>query len=164
MLQPKQETRFEYKGFPCVVLFMPIGYRCGYVGLPNHNKYYKKKYDDIPVDCHCGLTYSEHGLFGQNDNDTWWIGFDCGHFCDGLDSKSFHLYYDDDLETMDPKYRKPYMFSLERMFDICSEYPVRTQEYVENECRKIVDQIVGGGASDRTIDSSSTIRIDSFGR
>lgn len=24
------------------------------------------------------------------------------------------------------------------------EYPVRTQEYVENECRNIVDQIVGG--------------------
>lgn len=38
----KQETRFLYKGFPCVVLFMPGGYRCGYVGLPKENKYYGK--------------------------------------------------------------------------------------------------------------------------
>lgn len=58
MLQPKQESRFEYKEFPCVILFMPMGYRCGYVGLPKENRYYKKKYDDIPVDCHCGLSYS----------------------------------------------------------------------------------------------------------
>ena len=29
------------------------------------------------------------------------------------------------------------------MFKICSEYPVRTLEYVESECRKIVDQITG---------------------
>ena len=148
MLKPKQETRFEYKGLPCVVLFMPMGYRCGYVGLPKSNKYYKKKYDDIPVDCHCGLTYSEPRLFGQNDNDTWWIGFDCGHCRDGLDSKAFYSYYDDDLKTMEPISRNVYMDGLGRMFDICSEYSVRTQEYVENECGKIVDQIVGGGTSD----------------
>lgn len=143
MLQPKQESRFEYKGFPCVVLFMPMGYRCGYVGLLKGNKYYKKKYDDIPVDCHCGLTYSEPGLFGQNDNDTWWIGFDCGHFCDGLDGDTFYSYYDGDLKTMEPISRNAYMDSLGKMFDICGKYPVRTQEYAENECRKIVDKILG---------------------
>ena len=142
MLQLKQETRFEYKGFPCVVFFMPMGYRCGYVGLPKGNKYYSKEYDKIPVDCHCGLTYSNHGLFGQEDRDTWWIGFDCGHFVDGLDSKSFYLYYDDDLKTMEPISRNAYMDILERIFDLCSKYPVRTQEYVENECRKIADQIL----------------------
>lgn len=44
-----QEKRFEHKGFPCVVLFMPIGYHCGYVGLPKGNKYYGKDYDENPV-------------------------------------------------------------------------------------------------------------------
>lgn len=145
MLQPKQETRFEYRGLPCVVLFMPMGYRCGYVGLPKNNKYYKKKYDDIPADCHCGLTYSEPGLFGQNDSDTWWIGFDCGHCFDGIDIESFEKYYMDELKSKAVDTQRSAMIGAYQMYGICKEYPARTQEYDENECRKIVDQIVGGG-------------------
>lgn len=141
MLHPKQETRFEYKGFPCVVLFMPMGYRCGYVGLPKENRYYKKKYDDIPVDCHCGLTYSENHLFGQGDKDTWWIGFDCGHFCDGADKETFEKYYMDELKSKAVDTEIASVISTYMMFELYSEYPVRTQEYAECECRKIVDQI-----------------------
>lgn len=143
MLQPKQESRFEYKGFPCVVLFMPMGYRCGYVGLLKGNKYYKKKYDDIPVDCHCGLTYSEPGLFRQNDNDTWWIGFDCVHLCDGIDIESFKKYYMNELKSKAVDTQRAAMLGVYQMYRLCNEYPVRTQEYVENECKKIIDQIVG---------------------
>ena len=29
-LQPKQEARFEYKGFPCVILFITMGCPWGY--------------------------------------------------------------------------------------------------------------------------------------
>lgn len=141
MLKPKQETRFEYKGFPCVVLFMPMGYRCGYVGLPENNKYYKKKYDDIPIDCHCGLTYSEPGLFGQNDNDTWWIRFDCGHFFDGIDKDTFNKLYEKEMLKMNPVEYRAYMMNFDCMCEINRKYPIHTQEYVENECRKIVDQI-----------------------
>lgn len=141
LLQPKQESRFEYKGLACVVLFMPMGYRCGYVGLPEENKYYRKNYEDIPVECHGGLTYSSDTLFGQTDNNTWWIGFDCGHFCDGLDIELIYSYYNDTLETMGPVSRNTYIGSIERMFDIHSEYPVRTLEYIENECRNIINQI-----------------------
>lgn len=143
MLNPKQESRFEYKGFPCVVLFMPIGYRCGYVGLPKYNIYYGKKYDDIPMDCHRGLTYSNCELYGQDDMNTWWIGFDCGHFCDGLDKAKFEEYYEDDLKEMPVNDYRGLIMGLYPMFKICSEYPVRTLEYVESECRKIVDQITG---------------------
>lgn len=152
MLQPKQESRFEYKGFPCVVLFMPMGYRCGYVGLPKENRYYKKKYDDIPVDCHCGLTYSENHLFGQDDKDIWWIGFDCGHCFDGIDKNTFNNIYERELLNMSPVEFRTCMMNFDCMWEISREYPIRTQEYVENECRKIVDQIVGGGASDRTVE------------
>ena len=152
MLQPKQEARFEYKGFPCVVLFMPMGYRCGYVGLPKENRYYRKKYDDIPVDCHCGLTYSEGRLFGQSDKDTGWSGFDCGHYCDGADKVTFEKYYMDELKSKAVDTERASVVSAYMMFDLYGEYPVRTQEYAENECKKIVDQIVGGGASDRTVE------------
>lgn len=142
MLQPKQESRFEYKGFPCVVLFMPMGYRCGYVGLPKGNKYYNKEYDKIPVDCHCGLTYSEHGLFGQEDKDTWWIGFDCGHCCDGIDKDAFNKLYEKEILNMNPIEFRAYMMNFDSIWELSLEYPVRTLEYVKNECRKIVDQIL----------------------
>ena len=152
MLQPKQESRFEYKGFPCVILFMPMGYRCGYVGLPKENRYYKKKYDDIPVDCHCGLTYSGGRLFGQSDKDTWWIGFDCGHFCDGIAIGSFKKYYMDELKSKAVDTQLSAILGMHQMYKINNEYPVCTQKYAENECRKIVDQIDGGGVSDRTVE------------
>ena len=29
-MEPVLECKFDYKGYPCVVLFMPLGYRCGY--------------------------------------------------------------------------------------------------------------------------------------
>lgn len=32
-MEPVLETKFEYKGYQCVVLFMPGAYRCGYVGM-----------------------------------------------------------------------------------------------------------------------------------
>lgn len=70
-----------------MVLFMPMAFRCGYVGLPKESRFYQKEYDSIPVECHCGLTYASSNLYGQEDKDIWWIGFDCCHYCDGFDSE-----------------------------------------------------------------------------
>lgn len=131
----KQETRFLYKGFPCVVLFMPGGYRCGYVGLPKENKYYGKSCEKIPVVCHGGITYAQKYLVGQDDKDTYWIGFDCAHFRDGRDEKLASKMYSKDLEMRLYIEAHRYMGSYNSM-------EARTLEYVENECMKIVDQIL----------------------
>lgn len=92
MMNPKQEKKFEYKGFPCVILFMPGGYRCGYVGLPKEEK---KKIDTDKIQCHCGITYKENYLHGYDRKDKYWIGFDCAHACDGIDietaKKNVHI-------------------------------------------------------------------------
>ena len=135
MLRPKQESRFEYKGFPCVIFFIPLGHRCGYVGLPKGHEYYGKDARKIPIRCHGGITFTENSLYGQDDNDKWWIGFVCAHYFDGVDEKSFLKYYGE--ESTDEEFD-----SVQRLS--CTRYgqPVRTQEYVEAECRKIVDQIV----------------------
>lgn len=134
-----QEERFEYNGLPCVVLFLSHGYRCGYVGLPKNSQYYEKDYDDIPVDCHCGLTYSDSRLFGQDDRDIWWIGFDCGHCCDGYDLEKVKEYFSGDSETMK-------MLSYMRNYHelINKDHDFRTLEYCKEECKKIVDQILEG--------------------
>ena len=127
----KQEERFEYKGFPCVVLFQPMGFRCGYVGLPKGNKYFGKDYDFIPVDCHCGLTYSDSRLALQEDTDKWWIGFDCGHICDSHD-----------IEKTEEYYGHEYANRIAGMFFYLHTEPVRTLDYCKKECMKIVDQLL----------------------
>ena len=67
-MEPVLETKFEYKGYQCVVLFMPRAYRCGYVGIPNSHKLAKKSVYDLGyLDCHGGVTYSEPYLHGCDD-------------------------------------------------------------------------------------------------
>jgi hypothetical protein len=139
MFNPVQETKFEYKGFPCVVLFMYMGYRCGYVGLPKSHKYYGKSYDKIPISCHCGLTYSERELHCQTDKDVWWIGFDCTHYCDGYDVETAKKLYAEDDETMKT------ILTLEKTgyFQFGnSENTVRTLDFCIDQCKQIVEQLL----------------------
>lgn len=56
------------------------GHLCGYIYLPESNKYYDKQYDDIPITCHWGLTFS------KMINNEWVIGFDCAHYGDVVPS------------------------------------------------------------------------------
>lgn len=55
----------------------------GYVVLTKGHNYNGVDYDDIPVECHRGLTFGAY-----DDNDNWVIGFDCNHFGDN------HLIHD----------------------------------------------------------------------
>lgn len=137
MSHPVQETRFDYKDYPCVVLFQPMGFRCGYVGIPKTHHCYYKEYDDIPVDCHCGLTYANDRLFGQKDLDTWWIGFDCGHCCDAYDVPKMKEYFADDEAVQ-------HIIKINEAngyYDIFADLEVRSLEYCIEQCKKIVDQL-----------------------
>lgn len=52
------------------------GHLCGYVTLTPDNDYFGYEYENIPVNCHGGLTYAS-----DNGSD-WTIGFDCAHLSD----------------------------------------------------------------------------------
>ena len=79
-------------GMPCLIVRGPSGALCGYVGVDEKHPFYKKSYEEVPVDAHGGLTYSahctegEHGIChipeeGEPDN-VWWLGYDCAHLGD----------------------------------------------------------------------------------
>lgn len=55
------------------------GYLNGYVSIPSDHPYYQKKYEDIDIECHGGLTFGEC-------SDAHWIGFDCSHSGDYVPS------------------------------------------------------------------------------
>lgn len=136
MIIPKQEKRFDYKGFPCVILFMPTAYRCGYVGVPLPQGL------DIKTDkisCHGGVTYYEGHLHRQDDVDKWWVGYDCGHYGDGFDVETAKkLYADDEKAIKQLEIMKDY-------FEIQSDFPIHTLEYCEEQCKLIVEQLIEMG-------------------
>lgn len=129
--KPKQETRFEYKGYPCVVLFQPFGFRCGYVGLPKENKYYGKTYGTIPVKCHWGLTYGRPYLSEQPNENTWWIGFDCGHYGDAYDYEKAIEYFGDSE-----------MYEILKEENVALHGTVKTLDFAILECKEIVEQLI----------------------
>lgn len=54
---------------------------CCYIELPKEHKFYGKHYDDIEIECHDGLTYTENYLRGLIEN-SWVIGWDYAHWND----------------------------------------------------------------------------------
>ena len=93
-MMPKLESIFRYKEYDCVIvsftnnsdLFLfqnwcPTKYYCGYVRVPYWHPVYEKNYNDIEIQCHGGLTFSDHKLLGTSYLG-WWIGFDCAHYDD----------------------------------------------------------------------------------
>jgi hypothetical protein len=72
---------------------------------------------DVVFDVHGGLTYSGGGDKYPVESKGWWFGFDCGH-CD-----------DAEIEP-DPEYSS------------YRDGVVRTQEYVEQECERLAEQII----------------------
>ena len=55
-----------------------IGWGNGYVDVPNSHPIFGVHYDEIDVDVHGGLTYSQF-IDGK-----WRVGFDTGHYGDTL--------------------------------------------------------------------------------
>lgn len=58
---------------------------CAYIMIPQSNKYFKKDFEEIDIDVHGGLTYSNKYLpfeSEKDDNKAWYIGWDYAHYGD----------------------------------------------------------------------------------
>ena len=53
---------------------------CCYVAIPQCHKFFEKHCDDIDIDCHGGLTFSDYRDFG--DGKEYYIGWDYAHYED----------------------------------------------------------------------------------
>lgn len=119
----------EHLGFEWVVVRNFSGYRCGYVRVPVGHPWHGKHYDDVDARVHGGLTFAEPDLSCNKGgaDDAHWLGFGCAHGGD----------------APDPQFEVNENVNLARMFlgDVGSRYGVvRTQEYVEAECRSLCEQ------------------------
>lgn len=107
-----------HENFDWAVLHNGMGYRCGYVRVPSGHPWEGKDYNEIDANVHGGLTY------GDRDKDgSWWIGFDCGHYCDARDPSL--------------SMPKPIRALTKATLDIGV---IRDQAFAEKECRFLCEQ------------------------
>lgn len=66
-----------YKGMDYIILSLGV-HPTAYVRIPRGHQYFKKKYDDIDIDVHGGLTYAS-GDVANAKKVGWWIGWDYAH-------------------------------------------------------------------------------------
>lgn len=92
----KVQWQDDATGLPCLaVRHGTSGHWCGYVGVSPSHPFHGKDYDEVGLDAHGGLTFSdscqaseteETGVChvpgdGETDH-VWWFGFDCAHAWD----------------------------------------------------------------------------------
>jgi hypothetical protein len=115
----------EITGYPALIVRGPSGALCGYVGVPRNHPHYEKHYSEVLVDVHGHLTYASkcdpnghicHTVDVGEDDDVWWLGFDCAHLGDYRPAS-----YVSDRGT--------------------SAYFYKSISYVENEIRELAAQL-----------------------
>ena len=143
------EKDFIYCGYRCIVIGTSMGHRCGYIEIPEGNPLYEKNYDEIDgyINVHGGWTYSEYGNETYpvaSDNHSWFIGFDCAHLYDKPDKELIEKLCDNDIllisqfETVFAKFKS-----------VGDKRSIKTTEYVVNELRSAVKQIIDESYKDK---------------
>jgi hypothetical protein len=127
-------------GLPCLaVRNSRSGHWCGYVGVAEGHPLFGRNYNDVSLDVHCGLTFSDKcqpreteasGIChvpapGESDH-VWWLGFDCAH-CDDLSPGDLQMYKE--------------MGRLWKPFD---GQVYRSLDYVKGQCAHLAQQIADG--------------------
>jgi hypothetical protein len=131
--QEPDRVDFRHAGFPCLLHRNHHGNWCGYVGLAPGHPFFGKPYDDVEVDVHGGLTYSDkcsppicHVPEPGEPENLWWLGFDCGHLLDlspGIIA---------DLPKIGLAHHIPHHLA---------EETYRTVEYVRAETERLAEQL-----------------------
>lgn len=122
----KVEKQFQYKGHDCIIVFTHWGVRNGYISVSDD-----KDYTEYDIDCHGGLTFSGKLPYDYGQKKLYYIGFDCGHVCD---ANNYDLAYEYGLITAETRDRRKAAYFYEDATE-------RTLEYVEDQCKHIVDQL-----------------------
>jgi len=135
------EIIFTYKGYTCEVkricmrepsvIDLPMfgGYLCGYVHILKEDIAYEMDYNDLSIDCHCGLTFSDK----NPEINTWMIGFDCAHSRDLVPSLEKILKCIINRKELNRSLEEKYPF-LKKTY--------KNLSFVIEECKSIVDQLI----------------------
>jgi hypothetical protein len=110
-------------------------HRCGYVRVPPNHPAYKQNYDDVAVDVHGGLTFSDLEPCTEHpDGQGWWLGFDCVHAGDAM--------YDPNPPADISEETKRFIAMHQKVFQaVFRSDHYWTQEEVERETERLAEQL-----------------------
>jgi len=119
-----EKSFFTKEGYLGLCIFTSTGNRCGYVGVTEKHALWEIGYDNLyHINVHGGLTFS-----GVHTPDLfpgyYFLGFDCGHFGDGVDEEA----------------ARKYGFNLEFLMPVEEEAP-RSLNYVIKEVQNLSKQL-----------------------
>ena len=137
-LQPTDEYEIidTYKDYKYAVWFNDVlGYRCGYVKIPENHPFYEQPFMDIDIDS-IELTFSGRlkGLDG------WFIGWDHHHIWDGIDEEGIKKAHSDL-----PKKELYELLEYARSMSGANYSYYETITYangIEEECHMVIDEII----------------------
>lgn len=112
----------KHAGYEWQVIHNSMGFRCGYIKVELGHPWHGKPYDDIDASVHGGLTFGsmDTPCDKKGPDNGYWVGFDCAHSGD----------------APDPKLPAGSSFG----FLGGSSGSIKTQRYVEAECRRLCEQ------------------------
>ena len=138
-------SRGYFGGVPWYVGHNDTGHRCGYACVKKGHPWFGVPYEDIEddVEVHGGLTYSDKGppRKVRKFSYQWWLGFDCAHSWDGADPELMSPALLDALAHVEGITGHP-----SALFTFG---PIRTTEYVEEQCIALCKQILAAEDPER---------------
>ena len=113
------------------------GYLNGYVSIPSDHPFYQKKYEDMDIECHFGLTFGKC-------SDRHWIGFDCAH-CNDYTPSIEHMKKTADWmkECREREEELKKHFNLQNSPIFNKTY--RNIQFCIDQCKSIAEQLVQAG-------------------
>jgi|ERR1041385_95645 hypothetical protein len=133
----------NYKGYEYLITFSTNGFRCGYVAIDTNHPTYHDSSDYPDYSVHGGITFFDkshlaESILGHTCTDKW-LGFNAGHSCDLSDIDSVNKYFPT-LRMMKLLYLKKINETLCK--NIFFDSSIRTKEYMIDECKKLIDQLI----------------------
>lgn len=145
-LNEPDDIAFEYKGFQCYLKRNRVYAWCGYVEIPEGNKYYRKNgdvetddYEDIDV--HGGITFAEATTSDDPYQKIIVIGFDCCHLEDFAPIEDYMNRKMLDL-PVELQEKMTQLLHHPLLKKYAPEKTYRNIEFAKNECMKMVDQVI----------------------
>lgn len=129
------EKEFTYAGLHCMIRFVPLGHRCGYVRIPKEIPH--RLIDEAVV--HGGITYDGPNPLDYNGSERW-IGFDCGHWNDRPDFDALEKYRMQSTWSAELQESLKYPDAVSEL--LAGMTNLWTLDMVEDELKDLADQVV----------------------
>ncbi len=137
----------SYKGYEYIITFTSMGHRCSYVAItPDHPLYGKDQAsssDGFDLCVHGGITFhqQEHSIKKLLKNPCLdeWLGFDAAHGYDIPSVETSEKYFG---LTKWVEYMKNNSFYTDHRESKKMGMTHKTFEYMEQECFKLIDQLI----------------------